>query len=86
MANFVEILRNMLHRGPPQVPSVAAVDLLVATAQLQRYLQVRAGGAEALVASLACMQCTGQGRPSGCAAHAVWLLPMPPALPGRPPA
>eukprot|EP00198_Chlamydomonas_reinhardtii_P008734 XP_001698071.1 predicted protein [Chlamydomonas reinhardtii] len=39
MANFVEILRNMLHRGPPQVPSVAAVDLLVATAQLQRYLQ-----------------------------------------------
>ncbi len=41
MANFVEILRNMLSKCPPLVPSVAAVDLLVATAGLQRYLHVR---------------------------------------------
>ncbi|GLC55198.1 hypothetical protein PLESTB_000954200 [Pleodorina starrii] len=40
MANFVEILRNMLSRCPPCVPSGAAVDLLVATASLQRYLQL----------------------------------------------
>ncbi|GIL85489.1 hypothetical protein Vretimale_13414 [Volvox reticuliferus] len=39
MANFVEILRNMLSKCPPLAPSVAAVDLLVATASLQRYLQ-----------------------------------------------
>ncbi|EFJ52891.1 hypothetical protein VOLCADRAFT_102849 [Volvox carteri f. nagariensis] len=39
MANFVEILRNMLGKCPPLAPSIAAVDLLVATASLQRYLQ-----------------------------------------------
>ncbi|GFR42334.1 hypothetical protein Agub_g3242 [Astrephomene gubernaculifera] len=39
MANFVELLRNMLAKCPPLVPSPAAVDLLVATASLQRYLQ-----------------------------------------------
>ena len=43
MANFVEVLRNMLHNCPPLVPSVSAVDLLVATAQLQRYMQVGPG-------------------------------------------
>ncbi len=42
MINFVDILRNVLARAPPLVPSPSAVDLLVATAQLQRYLHVRA--------------------------------------------
>ncbi|KXZ45842.1 hypothetical protein GPECTOR_50g636 [Gonium pectorale] len=39
MANFVEILRNMLSKCPPRAPSAAAVDLLVATANLQRFLR-----------------------------------------------